>query len=317
MIKVASYGENTLRASRLYKNDISHNVLEILNDSKYNSIKEMEKHNDNIRNLKFFNMQTLSERMTAHLEVVKRAESTRKNSKVVIGIPCVRRQNDVIYAVRTVSSLLSNLSASHQNKLLIVLFIAEPYNHTFALNLIQLVTTKFMHAVNSALIEFIYPHQELYPDLTNLKSSYGDSKGRIMWRTKEVLDACIVMQYSLPKGEYFLFLEDDVLATPDYFDRIQGFTHMPKKDWYAAKLAKCSKGILFKSEKLWMIIEYLLLFHDDKPIDWLIDEFFKQKTCSISPKDCSKEFILPYQDKKLFHHIGKLSSLSEKNSRVH
>ena len=64
-----------------------------------------------------------------------------------------------------------------------------------------------------------------------------------------------------------------------------------------------------------MIIDYLLLFYDDKPIDWLISDFFKQKTCQISPKDCSNEFFVPY-NRGLFQHIGSISSLAEKMSKM-
>ena len=252
--------------------------------------------------------------MTVYLQV-KRPERVHNSSNFVIGISCVRRQNDVIYIVNTVKSSLSNLTRNQKKEVLIVLFIAEPSNHTFALHIIQMITSKFPDAVDSGFIEFINPQPEIYPDLTNLKSSYGDSKKRIMWRTKEVLDACIVMLYSLFRGKYFLFLEDDVVAKPEHFYQIQRFISFSKKDWVAARLAPYSKALLYKSEKLWklwMIIDYLLLFHDDKPIDWLISDFFKQKTCQFSPKDCSNEFFVSY-NRGLFQHFGSISSLAEKN----
>ena len=259
-------------------------------------------------------IETLSVKMSKYLGV-RRVGPAHNNSRLVIGIPSTRRENEAMYVMETISSLLSQVSEKDKQKILIIVFIAEPNNHTYVWNLTKKITVKFSHEFNSGLIEIIYPEPELYPDLSNLKQSYGDTKSRIFWRSKETLDASIICSYGMSRGRYFLFLEDDVIAKSNYFSGIETFISTRKStEWLAAQMSVQSKAILFKCEKLWMIVDYLLLFYQDKPVDWLISDFFSEKTCDISPKDCSHMFRVPYNI-GLFHHIGKVSSLSEKNHR--
>ena len=259
-------------------------------------------------------METLAVKISEYLGV-KRVGPPHNNSKLVIGIPSVRRENEEMYVMETISSLLSQVSENDKQEILIIVFIAEPNNYTYVWHLMQRITTKYSREFNSGLVEIIYPEPELYPDLSNLKPSYGDTKSRIFWRSKETLDAAILCLYAMSRGRYFLFLEDDVIAKSNYFNGVETFISEQKSDeWLAAKMSDQSKAILFKCEKLWMIIDYLLLFYQDKPVDWLISDFFSQKTCEISPKDCSHRFLVPY-NVGLFKHIGKVSTLSEKNNR--
>lgn len=39
-------------------------------------------------------------------------------------------------------------------------------------------------------------------------------------------------------------------------------------------------GKLFKSSDLPRIVEFFLMFYEDKPIDWLLDHFLFVKVCS-------------------------------------
>ena len=219
-------------------------------------------------------MEILAEKISKYLGV-KRVGPAHNNSTLVIGIPSVRRENEAMYVMKTISSLLSQVSESDKKEILIIVFIAEPNNYTYVWNLIQTITTKYPREFNSGLVEIIYPEPELYPDLSNLKPSYGDTKSRIFWRSKETLDASIICLYAMSRGRYFLYLEDDVIAKSNYFNGIETFISKQKTtEWLAAKLSVQSKAILFKCEILWMVIDYLLLFYQDKPVDWLIRDFF-------------------------------------------
>ena len=111
--------------------------------------------------------------------------------KIVIGIPSVRRNYNVIYVLETLTSLVSNLSQSDKREMLIIVFIAEPSNNTYVWNLTKKITVKFLREFNFGLIEIIYPEPELYPDLSNLKQSYGDSRTRVTWRVKQVITSLV------------------------------------------------------------------------------------------------------------------------------
>ena len=40
-------------------------------------------------------------------------------------------------------------------------------------------------------------------------------------------------------------------------------------------------GKLFRSSDLWKLIEFFLIFYQDKPGDWLLSQFFSVKYCKL------------------------------------
>ncbi|NWT79397.1 MGT4B acetylglucosaminyltransferase, partial [Lanius ludovicianus] len=112
-------------------------------------------------------------------------------------------------------------------------------------------------------------------------------------------------------------LEDDIIATPDYIERIKSFAAQQSQDWMVLEFSQLGFiGKLFKSEDLPLIVEFFLMFYTDKPIDWLIDHLLWVKVCNPE-KDathCEKEKSkLRIRAKpSLFQHMGVYSSLAGK-----
>ena len=76
-------------------------------------------------------------------------------------------------------------------------------------------------------------------------------------------------------------------------------------------------GKLFKSEDLRLFITHALLFFEDKPIDWIFQDFFKEKICAPTddPKVCRKRVDMSIYKKfhrSQFRHVGAISSLGGK-----
>lgn len=71
-------------------------------------------------------------------------------------------------------------------------------------------------AVNSGLLEIIAPSPGYYPDLKKLRLTLGDSEDRVRWRSKQNLDFAFLMMYCQPKGSFYVQLEDDLVARPQY-----------------------------------------------------------------------------------------------------
>ena len=76
-------------------------------------------------------------------------------------------------------------------------------------------------------------------------------------------------------------------------------------------------GKLFKSEDLQQFITHALLFFEDKPIDWIFQDFFKEKICAPTddPKVCRKRVDMSIYKKfhrSQFRHVGAISSLGGK-----
>ncbi|NWX96464.1 MGT4B acetylglucosaminyltransferase, partial [Nothoprocta ornata] len=231
----------------------------------------------------------------------------RTGVSLVMGIPTVRREKQN-YLMNTLHSLLYELSEEQKNDCVIIIFVAEVglYGNTL-----------FPNEVESGVLEVISPPAYYYPDLSNLKKTFGDSEDRVRWRTKQNLDYSFLMLYAQPKGTFYLQLEDDIIAKPEYFHAINNFAAKQSQEWMILEFSQLGFiGKLFKSEDLPLIVEFFLMFHKDKPIDWLLDDLLWVKVCNPEKDSvhCQKEKAkLRIRAKpSLFQHVGIHSSLAGK-----
>ncbi|XP_045406149.1 alpha-1,3-mannosyl-glycoprotein 4-beta-N-acetylglucosaminyltransferase A isoform X2 [Lemur catta] len=126
----------------------------------------------------------------------------RTGVSIVMGIPTVKREVKS-YLIETLHSLIDNLYPEEKMDCVIVVFIGETdtdYVHGVVANLEK----EFSKEISSGLVEVISPPESYYPDLTNLKETFGDSKERVRWRTKQNLDYCFLMMYAQEKGIYYI-----------------------------------------------------------------------------------------------------------------
>ena len=63
-------------------------------------------------------------------------------------------------------------------------------------------------------------------------------------------------------------------------------------------MAAAAVGKLFKSSDLPKVVEFFLMFHRDKPIDWLLDHFLYVKVCNPE-KDAVSDSSLPLLSRSL------------------
>lgn len=96
--------------------------------------------------------------------------------------------------------------------------------------------------IEDGILEIVIPPEEFYPkfdkdsDLTD--PIYNDKASRIIWRRYQNYDFSYLMTYSMYRGDYFLMLEDDILAVKGFANDI--FEHIEK----------------LKNNSSWFILEY-------------------------------------------------------------
>uniref|UniRef100_A0A8C2EGR3 Alpha-1,3-mannosyl-glycoprotein 4-beta-N-acetylglucosaminyltransferase B n=1 Tax=Cyprinus carpio TaxID=7962 RepID=A0A8C2EGR3_CYPCA len=242
----------------------------------------------------------------------------RTGVSIVMGVPSVKREVHS-YLTDTLSSLMSELSPAEKEDCVIVVFIAETdqqYANSVADNL------KFPGEIQSGLLEIISPSIHFYPDFSHLKESFGDPKERVRWRTKQNLDYCFLMMYAQTKGTYYVQLEDDIVARPNYFTTMKNFAlQQPSEEWMILEFSQLGFiGKMFKSLDLPLIVEFMLMFYKDKPIDWLLDHIMWVKVCNPEKdaKHCDRQKAnLRIRFKpSLFKHVGTHSSLAGKIQKL-
>ncbi|KAM4622045.1 alpha-1,3-mannosyl-glycoprotein 4-beta-N-acetylglucosaminyltransferase B [Polymixia lowei] len=244
----------------------------------------------------------------------------RSRVSLVLGVPTVKRQKQS-YLVKTVGSLLYNLTPSQRRDLLIIIFVAET-DSVYVDSVAETISKNFPREALSGLLEVVSPSQYYYPDFNSLRETFGDSKDRVKWRTKQNLDFSFLMLYAQDKGTYYVQLEDDIVAKADYYNTMKSYVAQQASDqWLFLEFSQLGFiGKMFRTRDLPMIAEFFLMFHRDKPIDWLLDHILWVKVCNPErdAKDCNQQKSLLKRRYKpsLFQHVGLHSSLPGKVQRL-
>ncbi|XP_076148199.1 alpha-1,3-mannosyl-glycoprotein 4-beta-N-acetylglucosaminyltransferase B [Alosa pseudoharengus] len=240
----------------------------------------------------------------------------RSGVSLVLGIPTVRRRKQS-YLVNTVASLLYDLSPQQKGDMVIIVFVAES-DQQFVRGVADEIQKNFPEDVHAGLVEVVSPPASFYPDFSVLKSTFGDSVDRVKWRTKQNLDFSFLMMYAQPKGTFYVQLEDDIVAKLGYSDAMKTFaTGLSSQQWLYLEFSQLGFiGKLFRASDLPMIVEFFLMFHKDKPIDWLLDHILWVKVCNPE-KDAAhcnteKNKMKRRHKPSLFQHVGLHSSLPGK-----
>ncbi|KAJ6224392.1 hypothetical protein RDWZM_002937 [Blomia tropicalis] len=250
------------------------------------------------------------------------ALNSNKVVRFVFGIPTVKRPVES-YLIETLQNLIQNLSSEEQQQACFVVLIAET-DMEFVQKTADEIVLKFPNQVKMGLIEIISPPAEYYPDMNKLKATLGDSMERVQWRSKQNLDYAYLMMYCQQKGIYYVQLEDDIITKPSYLVKMHSFAikhTLNNADWVI--LDFCSLGFIgkmFKTTDLSKLILFFVMFYNDKPVDWLLDNFVDTKICSFDfdKRMCkkAKQKIWILHKPSLFQHIGTHSSLKGKIQKL-
>ncbi|XP_040459704.1 alpha-1,3-mannosyl-glycoprotein 4-beta-N-acetylglucosaminyltransferase B isoform X5 [Falco naumanni] len=273
-----------------------------------------------------------SKELNLVLEEIKRAISEKQalrdinrtwsslSVSVVMGIPSVKREVHS-YLTDTLNSLISELTQQEKEDSVIVVLIAET-DPQYTAGVAENIKNLFPKEIHSGLLEVISPSPHFYPDFSHLRESFGDPKERVRWRTKQNLDYCFLMMYAQSKGIYYVQLEDDIVAKPNYLSTMKNFAlQQPSEEWMILEFSQLGFiGKMFKSLDLSLIVEFILMFYKDKPIDWLLDHILWVKVCNPEKdaKHCDRQKAnLRIRFKpSLFQHVGTHSSLAGKIQKL-
>ena len=249
--------------------------------------------------------------------------SKNRQSSIVIGVPTIKREK-TSYLLETLKSLLDAMNDVEKADTLVVIIIAELEDQNYIQDTVEQISKVYKYEVDSGLFDIIVPPNEFYPNLNDLKADkvFNDSAERVKWRTKQNYDFSYLMAYAQRRGEYYLQLEDDVVAKANFITTIKTYIEKQKeRDWMIIEFSKLGFiGKLFRCQQLPLFVNFFLLFAHDKPIDWLYDLVLDIKICNpekgqshcLRSKDELKLRFKP----SLFQHVGTQSSLKGKTQKL-
>lgn len=227
---------------------------------------------------------------------------TRKGF-LTIGIPSIRRPNtEHIYLLDTLDSLQEKISEEDYTKVTIVVMLSDD-NETYNTKLSDLVYHKYQQQCSDGFINLIRMNKTFYPDLNKVKPTFNDSKSRLRWRAEQNLDFGLLMLHSRNMSDFYLQLEDDVLAATNFMQDIRTTITKTKQKWYLLEFSRLGFiGKLFHASDLEFSAEFLITKYQEAPGDLLLGAMRKSKG---QPKPL-------HVNNSLFQHIGKFSSLKNK-----
>ena len=239
-------------------------------------------------------------------------------SRLVIGIPTVRRQRD--YLLETVDSLIINIPRQARSRVELIIFNADvpPEKHKqvgdLAKRHITLLKSGFLSILTNP-----DGHPELSKGPLGFAQQPTDLRHRA-WEAKLTLDAAYLMRHGAGRGDYYLHVEDDFLAADGFYERLvewfdQNFAG--RGDWgmlslYAPyELQDCqqyrlegfvpSPGMLFRSRDLPALAEALRSRYQLLPVDNLI-------ACLLSEAHRAVYVCVP----SLLQNMGVISTCESK-----
>ncbi|XP_066917633.1 alpha-1,3-mannosyl-glycoprotein 4-beta-N-acetylglucosaminyltransferase B-like [Clytia hemisphaerica] len=221
---------------------------------------------------------------------------------VVFGIPTVKRSK-AYYVIQTVSSLLKHMKTSERKNVVIVIFVAD-LDDSFLRKVVKDVRDNFPVEVKDGIIQVVAPDKAYYPkNLDNLPRLFGDEQYRVRWRSKQCLDYSYLYYYCKDMAQYFVQLEDDIIAVDDYMGKMREFiTKNEKLRWSVLEFgARGFIGMTYRGEHLESFAKFVRYFHWTMPVD-LLFRVYNDIYLYKNPKNFRIK-------KPVFLHVGKFSSL--------
>ena len=242
-------------------------------------------------------------------------DERRNNYKFVYGLPTIAREQT--YILQTLDSLFKDVVSIEEMNVLFVIIVADLDTNKCGA-VIDLVKMNHGQFIDRGMLEIICPHPSLYPSLANARRTLKDPDDRFMWRSKQNLDFAFLMWYASSKGEYYIQLEDDIIATDRYAYYVNDYVDKVKNDyWFLIHFSQLGFiGKLMRSNDLMSFAQYLLLFYTSQPCDWLLYDYVRSLVCysGLDEHGCMALFnsIILIHTPSLFQHMGTVSSLGGK-----
>ncbi|CAC5413719.1 MGAT4C [Mytilus coruscus] len=228
----------------------------------------------------------------------------KTKSFLTIGIPTMRRPG-ISYLEKTLESLIMFTSDQERLKIVIVLYMADG-NQTWVNYTANDLKKKYQKHFDTGFLHIFHYHEQIFPDFKSLSRTFNDAAERVTWRSKQNIDYAYMFMYSHNISEYYIQLEDDILAIPNYFNKIKSFistTNKKRVKWFC--LDFCNLGFvgkLVRNDELLVLAKFLLMFYNDQPGDNLLGYL----------KHVKAQFKDIRHKPSLFQHVGVISSLRGK-----
>ncbi|XP_062871164.1 alpha-1,3-mannosyl-glycoprotein 4-beta-N-acetylglucosaminyltransferase C [Trichomycterus rosablanca] len=225
-------------------------------------------------------------------------EIPHRHKYLTVGLSSVKRKKDS-YLLQTLTSIFSQSSEEELDDMVVVVLLAD-FDLHWVQQTLRSIVERFPNRLLQGQLLVIHAHQNLYPPLTGLKRNFNDAPDRVTFRSKQNVDYSFLVEFSSGLSEFYLMLEDDVSCSKRFLSAIRGHvTSLGSAQWATLEFSKLGYiGKLYHGADLSRLAQFLLLFYQEMPCDFLLTHF---RTLLMQNK------VIRFRP-SLFQHMGSYSS---------
>lgn len=218
--------------------------------------------------------------------------------RLTIGIPTIKRR-DKNYFMDMLGTMLNKTSEEELRDIVFVIFLADLNNTDWKSETEAAIVRNYSKYVQSGSLQVVQAPRQFYEKM----HMFGNNS-YLNWRTKQNYDYAYLMQYCDNLSDYYMQMEDDVIASDGYYSAILDFiAKQPDDKWICLEFSELGFiGKLYHSKHIRDLSEMLLIFSHTQPVDYTYVYF--NMLLRGGPKKIRKP--------TLFQHMGFHSSLNEK-----
>ncbi|XP_069489786.1 alpha-1,3-mannosyl-glycoprotein 4-beta-N-acetylglucosaminyltransferase C-like isoform X2 [Ambystoma mexicanum] len=231
---------------------------------------------------------------------------TLKKKYLTVGLCSVKRRKGT-YLLETLKSIFKQSTNEELKDMVVVVHLAD-FDMLWNSQMAEEIGNKFTHHIMAGHLLVIHAPQEHYPPLEGLKRNYNDPEDRVKFRSKQNVDYAFLMHFCKNISTYYLMIEDDVQCSKSFFSAIKKvLTSRESSYWVTLEFSKLGYiGKLYQSSDLQRLAQFLLMFYQEMPCDWLLTYF----RLLLTQKD-----VIRFKP-SLFQHMGLYSSFQGTANRL-
>lgn len=225
---------------------------------------------------------------------------------LTIGLSSVKRKKGS-YLLETIKSIFEQSSYEELKEILVVVHLAD-FDSSWRDAMVQDITQKFPHHIIAGRLIVIHAPEEYYPTLDGLKRNYNDPEDRVRFRSKQNVDYAFLLNFCANTSDYYIMLEDDVRCAKNFLTAIKKvITSLEGTYWVTLEFSKLGYiGKLYHSYDLPRLANFLLMFYQEMPCDWLLTHF----------RDLLVQKNVIRFKPSLFQHMGYYSSFNGNENKL-
>ncbi|XP_067387873.1 alpha-1,6-mannosyl-glycoprotein 4-beta-N-acetylglucosaminyltransferase-like [Emydura macquarii macquarii] len=225
---------------------------------------------------------------------------------LTVGLSSVKRKRGN-YLLDTLKSIFQQSTHEELKEMVVVVHLADPDSEWNA-RVVEDISTRFTHHLLLGQLLVIHAPPDSYPPLEGLKRNYNDAEDRVQFRSKQNVDYAYLFRFAANLSSYYLMIEDDVQCSRSFFTAIRkAVASREGSYWVTLEFSKLGYiGKLYHSSDLPQLAQFLLLFYQEMPCDWLLGHFRLLLT--------QKE-VIRFKP-SLFQHVGLYSSFQGTVNRL-